>query len=109
MVVAKNLDGTARRYHSFTRTIGVLGQLGYIERTPRTEPSFQKGVVTSGVLRDRRFYRVTKLGQEVDADAWRNPMRTAYPRLYLYRPTGGTPVRPPKQRSGLDFEIVTSK
>ena len=84
-------------YHSFTRTIGVLAQLAYIERMPRTEPSFQKGVGTSGVLRDRRFYRVTQIGRDAGPSAWRYPMRTRYPELYAYRPTGGMPGRPPRQ------------
>ena len=96
-------------YHSFTRTIGVLARLGYIERTPRTEASFQKGVATSGVLRDRRFCRFTKLGREVDADAWRYPMRTRYPGLCAYRPTGGTLGRPLRRRVALAVEILTSE
>lgn len=92
-------------YASFMRSLGLLSQLGWVERTGRTEPARQRGVPTSGVLRDRVFYRLTKAGRDANPGEWRYLHRRVYPSRYSYSPTGRSVGRPTGPRRVLDAPV----
>jgi hypothetical protein len=65
-------------YHSFNTYFAWFRQLGYVEPTGETEPSFQRG---GGVelQAPRAYYRITSLGEAAPDSSWANPMTTAHP------------------------------
>lgn len=69
-------------YNSFMRAFHTLKQLGWVELMRKTEPSFQRGVETSGVLANKAFYRITKAGRDASPDDWANPLRTRFPQFW---------------------------
>jgi hypothetical protein len=77
---------TNATYNSFARFCYWYQQLGYIEPTGITEPSYTKGreelEEAKSVLEDRTYFRITPKGK---AEEWSNPLAIRHPQ---WSPTG---------------------
>ncbi len=72
---------TRMRYASFTRYMGHLKRLGWIEETGMTELSTIQGDYPSAP--PRVYYRLTKAGWKATMAEISNPVRTLYPKFGL--------------------------
>ena len=70
---------TRMRYSSFTRYIGHLKRLGWLEETGKTEPSGLQDDYPPAP--SRVYYRLTKAGWKATPDEISNPVRALYPRF----------------------------
>ena len=72
---------TRMRYSSFTRYVGHLKRLGWIEETGRTEPSALQDDYPPAP--SRVYYRLTDAGWKATIAEISNPIRTLYPKFNL--------------------------
>ena len=70
---------TRMRYSSFTRYIGHLKRLGWLEETSQTEPSAIQDDYPPAP--PRVYYRLTDTGWKASEAEISNPVRTLYPRF----------------------------
>ena len=66
------------RYHSFVVYFSTLQRLGWVEPTGREEASAFQDNYPPGPA--RRYFRLTRTGQEVGDEAWANPQCALYGR-----------------------------
>lgn len=64
------------RYHSFIVYFSNLRRLHWVEPTGNEKPSSFQDHYPPG--QPRRYYRITKAGQESSDDSWANPHRALY-------------------------------
>ena len=73
---------TDATYNSFARFFFWYEQLGYVEFTGQTEPSYTKGREeireAENILASRKYFRITPKGRAVD---WSNPLAIKHPQL----------------------------
>lgn len=93
--------GLVRRkgtYNSFVRYFHWLKQLDWVKKTGVTEPAYQRGVETDGVLHERVRFTITLKGRNAPLEEWQNPQLVVHPNQpKYYQPTGRPRGRP---RSG---------
>ena len=64
------------RFHSFVVYFSTLQRLGWVEPSGREERSSFQDHYPPGP--PRRYFRLTRVGQEASETAWRNPCRILY-------------------------------
>lgn len=72
---------TRMRYASFTRYMGHLKRLGWIEESGETEPSVLQDDYSAAP--PRVYYRLTDAGWDATLAEMSNPVRTLYPKFGL--------------------------
>ena len=86
-------------YQSFVRFFRWLIQLGWVERTGKTEVAYAKGNGYE-LASPKTFYRITSLGIAADLSEWNNPRLSYHPeyvgikRKNYHKPTGRPRGRP---------------
>ena len=101
-------------YSSFFRYFHMLFKLGWVVRTNNTAPAYQRGVEETGVLSDKRFYRISQKGKKAPPDDWGHPQSTLYPAYAekgrsgkWYTPSWRGPGRPRKERRRRKGVVIT--
>ena len=87
-------------YHSFVKYFYWLQRLGWVEPTGEEEPSTIRGgdkPINPEV--PRKYFRITRMGRDIDIIEWSDPLRAAgwYPRGRP--PTGRPRGRPPARET----------